>query len=208
MREFAETFGIHETASGIRYLAQGGGVSHALDVPFSVPIKLNTGALRCPHNIALSNVSETELSEEHPLIKAFMPIPSPERTPIFLDETPGNLDLVVTLLRLTSANAYGHPRLLWTGAKHINPYSTNIQPLVLTGLSASNLREWGRMNDMVDIIPRRMVVLAPTWFAKHQPGYIEGTLPFQWLKTLPLEQIGAQIARTYLRHEPLPAWAA
>lgn len=208
MKEFAETFGIHETASGVRYLVQGGGVSHALDVPFSVPVRLNTGALRCPHNITLANYSEVDLPEEHPLIKAFMPLPATTRTPIFLDETSGNTELVVTLLRLTSANTYGQPRLLWTGAKNINPYGTNIQPLVLTGLSTSNLKEWGKMNDMAEVVPRRMVVLAPSWFAKHQPGYIEGTIPLQWLKVLPLEQIGARVARTYLRHEPLPAWAA
>ena len=198
-------YGVHELPSKIRFLVQKNGVQTGLDVDLPVSVKVDNYHARCPHAINLAMGVDGDLPE-HPLVQRFLPLPRKDPSAMYLADTPQNLELARTLLRLSSVTAGGSPMLLWANPRKLDPFSTNIQPLVASGYTLGNHKTLTQLTTTVGIAPRPLLVLLPEWYAAAQSGFLHPGTLLKDLQGLPLEALGAGILRRYLRHETLPNW--
>lgn len=200
MLKTVDYYGVHELNSGVRFLVQPQGATHALDMSIPLDVKVRT-PLKCPHGIDLRRTVEAELPDD-PLVKLFLPIPKPDGRPItYLTDSRQNIELVRQLLRLSSPTAAGVVRPLWAKTRETELNSTNLMPYVASGYSFSVNRVLQQLEAAAPWSRRPLVVLMPEWFAVTKQGYQVPTIVPESVASLPLEQVGAWYLRQYLRHE-------
>lgn len=196
-----QSYGLHWIEGDIALLVQQTKIDHITGADLELDFKVHFPHKRliCPHRIDLSDRVEMDLPD-HPLVRAFRPLPRAIDDPIIvIDDNQHNKLLVSQLSRLASPSEVISIQPIWL----FNPslmssqlMLTNIQPLVVFGHNISMQDRYYRTADAAFHLPRRLVMMAPKWVSYRLPNALwidTDDLSLEEVRSLPLEQIGAQI---------------
>ncbi|WCD44200.1 hypothetical protein Lumi_061 [Xylophilus phage Lumi] len=217
-------FGLHETEDGVQYLHQGrekayNFISLSTPSPFSVVFDQKRKAL-CPHRIdhtpSHPDRNHWELFlrlYEDPLFREFLPLPKEHtNNVVYVNDPTDQLHHQLTVLSKLSSPViplvYTITRL--TPEKVLEALaSTNLAPLVLTGVQESQQRYVNELARESMSLPRRLILLGQDGIIARSPiKRLQTNLQdfdYDSLVTLPLESLGSLALRRYCRNEQINA---
>lgn len=221
MTEIVTHYGVHWAHGGIAFLEQDQprGGANALGMreksPFRVqPLKRT---MRCNHRIPLAapNPDETqlqfflELVEKDELVRAMLPIPKLDQGVYFLaSEEQERLELPLVFLSKMSSPITSVVMPIWmmTLQQIMDQLQvTNVQPLVLIGITAEHTRTISQAAKAAAVSPRTLVmvgatdVVAPPTVRKIKTSITDW--PNTELALLPWDVFGAWACRKAMRNE-------
>jgi hypothetical protein len=213
-------YGVHWASGNVAYIEQEKSGTNALGLPEKSPfvVQLPRRNARCNHLIALAapkpDPSHMELLarliNEDSLVRAMLPIPRTGPGGFFLSDPAGKLRLHLVLLsKLSSPIACVVKPFASLGHEQVldELQMTNVQPLVLTGVTAAQAPSLAPLAERLASLPRSLVLTGEADIAlppgieklgseieKHDLADLAG---------LPWETLGAVIVRRYMRREAL-----
>lgn len=151
--------GIHWEGD-IAFLLQGDKIQTAFD--FEVPCPFDIVKGNCNHRIDLRQaVTSSRLPARDPLVRAMSPVPkTPGEPAAFFADSDLNI-ILATLARMSSPLKLPIAPLWSLSPQKIirELGSTNVQPLVLTGVRSIDRKDLDRVLEASPLLPRRLVLL-------------------------------------------------
>lgn len=214
-------YGLHTSDEGVVFLHQGRASNNFIGLRAVSPFTVSTKkGMPCPHLINNSApVPDVEQWKtfawmlQDPLVQALLPIPKEHGSLIpYLSDPQNELNLVLVALSRMSSPI--HPvvlpvRKLTRGQLTNELTSTNVCPLILTGVQCEDNNYINEIAAEAMLYPRRLLFTGDSKVVIRQPlRRIETNV---WcvddvkLMSLPMESLGALILRRHARHERLDA---
>jgi hypothetical protein len=213
-------YGVHWANGNIAYIEQEKSGTNALGLPEKSPfvVQLPGGNGRCNHLIALAAPKPdaahldflARLINEDSLVRAMLPIPKTGAGGFFLVDPAGRLRLHLVLLSKLSSpiTRVVKPFASLSQQQILDELQmTNVQPLVLTGVTAAQAPALARLAEQLASLPRCLVltgdadVPVPAAIQKIASEIDKHDLAD--LAGLPWETLGAVVVRRYMRREAL-----
>lgn len=213
-------YGIHMDDEGVSWLEQGRSGVNALGLRRKSPFKVELANRKrhCNHAINIASPipddkhwQTFEQLRQDDLVTYMLPVPKADGGLYVVREDPRILELVSTLARMSSP--IHHPVVpYWTVT---SPQAivqelgtTNVQPLVLSGVEAKHSNELADICSGALYAPRKLLILASRDFIK-PPQALEldtqfrdpSTLNLEVFKHISWESIGAQVVKRYMRRD-------
>lgn len=211
-------YGIHRTSTGVAYLQQGRSGTNALGLREKSPfvVRLPTGRVHCNHQIPLS----APVPHDHhweiflklvddPLVEAMLPLPKePGEGVYFLPAEDDRHTLALVMLSTMSSPIYPCVVPAWMMRREklvAELYSTNVQPLVVTHLTAKHSDLVNELTMVAATAPRKLLLVGkPDVIVPKSVKRLETDLfshEMEDLQGLPWEILGATLIRKYMRGE-------
>jgi hypothetical protein len=214
-------FGIHWTKAGVAFLQQGRGGTNAIGLKERSPyvVKLPRKSIPCNHLIALAapvpDVTHWNFFIklfECPLFRAFLPVPKDDAGAFYVDDPDDKLSMYLVLLSKLSSPIY--PPItpistVNTGQILDELQVTNIQPFVLTRAAPEHAQLLEQIGKALPHQPRALIVTGSSDVTLPPPYRRIVPTVTKWdtteLALLPLEHLGAVVARRHMRGEQMDA---
>lgn len=213
-------FGIHWTDEGVAFLEQGRAGTNAVGLRMKSPfqVQLPNKKRHCNHQFALNSPVPSDLHWDYliqltddALVRAMLPIPKLDAGVYWLEESDGIEVAVTTLARMSSPiHPVVFPMWMTQAADNLisELHSTNVQPLVLTGIEPKHSSLIADLAKAATILPRRLIligkpdVIVPQEAARIRTDVTDpDRINAQDFGTLPWEQLGATVVRKFMRRE-------
>lgn len=204
MTEIVAHWGAHD-AGGVWFLEQAEGGSNALGLSLGSPFQVRpVGKAACNHAIKLTAPSRQPPCDDV-LIRQMAPIPKRDGQVAYFVDNGRVLPAVSILARLSSPIA-GIVRPYWTKrqsewVKELE--TTNVQPLVLTGIEPKHTHSIVALVQAAAFMPRRLVLVGRP-IAKAPLLARVAFDPPDYPPDLPWEEIGADLLGRWMRGDHAP----
>jgi hypothetical protein len=213
-------YGVHWANGNIAYIEQEKSGTNALGLPEKSPfiVQLPRRNGRCNHLIALAAPKPdpthmealAKLVNEDSLVRAMLPIPKTGAGGFFLGDPAGKLRLHLVLLSKLSSpiTSVVKPFATLNREQILDELQmTNVQPLVLTGVTAAQAPALAELTEQLASLPRSLIVTGdvelPLPPSIQTIGSEIGKYDLANLAGLPWETLGAVMVRRYMRREAL-----
>lgn len=212
-------YGLHTDESGVMYLHQGRSANNFIGLRSQSPFAVNLRKpLPCPHLInAVAAVPDALHWQQFsgwlgdPLVQAMLPIPKGLNEPIpYLPDPNGEMAMRLTLLSKLCSPIYPVViplRKLTKNTLLAELATTNVCPLVLTGVQCEDNAYVNEIALEARLLPRRVIFTGDHRVVVRAPLARISTMVSVEdeiaLAGLPLESLGALLLRRYARGERL-----
>jgi len=194
-------YGVHRTPEGIAYLHQAEGGENAVGVPDPSPFTV-VQRRPCNHQIRLTEaIGLTEFDFlDDPLVQALAPLPRTS-TKVFYIEASPLVSVLIQHLAEMSAPVKAIIQPFWMRGK-VDPrelQTTNVQPLIITQLSAKQTPEVQELVASSYSIPRTILLAGVQDVVVPQPGDRITTKLGQQHLSIPWRRVGAALLKSHMR---------
>lgn len=213
-------YGIHWTDEGVAFLEQGRSGANAVGLRMKSPfnVQLPNRKRHCNHQITLNSAVPSDLHWDYlsqlfgdDLVRAMLPLPKLDGGVFWLEQSEGIEVFLTTLARMSSPiNPIVIPIWMVKAADNIidELHSTNVQPLILTGVEPKHSSLIADVAKAATILPRRLILVgSPDVIVPQSAKRIRTELSspdlinIQDFTALPWEQLGATVVRKFMRRE-------
>lgn len=195
-------YGVHRGEGGIAFLLQQRSHQTLLERAIPCPFQISNARWRCNHNIDLSERNKEDLPDD-PLVELMKPLPAPagEAKVHWFKDPKGELTATLFNLSRMSWPVKAIVRPGWSidltpqaeSAFNIEMMTTNVQPMVLTGVDGRLARKLPRLVEIATASQRRMILTGPHMPLPRGIERMETELHGSELGDVNWEGVGAQI---------------
>lgn len=201
MTEIVAHWGVHD-AEGIRFLEQAESTNAlGLSIPSPFRVRLTRKSI-CNHNIPLHLTLDqgVRFLLDHNLVRVMLPLPKTDEKVIYFVDEGWVTPVLATLQRLSSPVA-GIVRPYWqrrTSEWMPELETTNVQPLVLTGIEPRHTPHIRRLAQAAAGLPRRLVLVGHAGTGTYPPIEKVRPEPIE-LPNVSWEEIGGAVLAEWMR---------
>lgn len=211
-------YGIHWDRN-IAFLMQGRSGTNAIGLRERVPftVQLPSRKKHCNHQVPLAAPVPNDYHWDYflqlledPLVRAMLPIPKKDAGTFYLVDDKGDLTTILVLLSKMSSPIHNVVVPLWMSnlqAVVEQMQSTNIQPLVYTGIEPKHSELVSQVAKVAPQLPSKVIfsgsgdVIVPPTLKRVTTELNTSKFDLTDLIALPWESLGATVVRKFMRNE-------